>query len=565
MARPILLLGACAFALMISMVSSSVVEHTFTVANQTLKRLCSEQEVTLVNGEMPGPVIEVEDGDTLIVHVLNQSPLYISFHWHGLFQRRSGWADGAANITQCAIAPGTNYTYQFNITGQHGTLWWHSHRSLLRSTMYGAFIIHPNSAYPFPKPDKAFPIIFGEWWNGSVVTIDNQGTFAGTGPALSDAFTINGKPGHLYPCPEIYKTETHNLTVTPGKTYLLRIINAALNHQLFFKIAGHNFTVVAVDAGYTDPYVTDVVLSGPGQTVDVLLVANQTPKSYYMAIQGYNSAGPTTPFLNKTATAILVYENSTSSVPEMPVLPPFNDTPTAFTFYSNLTSLTNSVTNVPLQVDVQMFITIGMSVTPCATCNVPGQKGVRLSANMNGKSFQLPTNISILQAFFTGATGVYTEDFPTQPLLAFDYTNSTKLLNQTQFVLTQKSTSVKRIPFNSSVEIVLQNTAIITVESHPMHLHGYDFYVMAMGFGNYNATEDVKKFNYFNPQKRNTVAVPAGGWAVIRFRADNPGTWIIHCHLETHLEFGLATVLIVDEGPTPFYKLPPPPSDYPQC
>ncbi|XP_042511016.1 laccase-7-like [Macadamia integrifolia] len=560
MARLCLVLVAFVFALVVSVDSSSVVKHTFIVKNQTLRRLCSEQNVTVVNGKMPGPVIKVEDGDTLIVNVLNQSPVNISLHWHGLFQRRSGWADGAAYITQCAIAPGTNYTYKFNITGQHGTLWWHSHRSLLRATLYGAFIIHPKTSYPFPKPYKAVPILFGEWWNGSVVSIDNQRNLAGTGPALSDAFTINGKPGHLYPCPDTYK-----LKVKPGKIYLLRIINAALNHQLFFKIAGHNFTVVAVDASYTEPYLTDVVLSGPGQTVDVLLVPNQPPKGYYMAIQGYNSTGPAALFLNKTSTAILEYENSTSSVPEMPVLPPFDDTPTAFKFYSNLTSPINSVNNVPIQVDVQMFITIGMSVTPCATCNVPNQKGIRLSANMNGKSFQLPTNMSILRASFTSAPGVFTEDFPTQPLLAFDYTNSTKLLNQTQFVLAQKSTSVKRIPFNSSVEIVLQNTAIITVESHPMHLHGYDFYVMAMGFGNYNPTEDIKKFNYFNPQKRNTVAVPAGGWAVIRFRADNPGTWIIHCHLETHLSFGLATVLIVDEGPTPFYKLPPPPSDYPQC
>ncbi|XP_042475551.1 laccase-8-like [Macadamia integrifolia] len=226
------------------------------------------------------------------------------------------------------------------------------------------------------------------------------------------------------------------------------------------------------------------------------------------------------------------------------------------------------VTDLPLQVDLQMFITIGMGVSPCAlpgnaTCQ--GPNGLRLSANMNGKSFELPTNMSILQASFTGATGVYTEDFPSQPPVTFDYTNSTKRLNQTQFVFTQKSTSVKKIPFNSSVEIVLQNTAIIGEESHPMHLHGYDFYVMAMGFGNYNASVDTKKFNYFNPQKRNTVAVPRGGWAVIRFRADNPGTWIIHCHLETHLSWGLATVLIVDEGPTSFYKLPRPPSDYPKC
>lgn len=82
---------------------------------------------------------------------------------HGIRQLRSGWADGPAYITQCPIQTGQSYTYNFTITGQRGTLFWHAHISWLRSTLYGPLIILPrrNESYPFKKPYKEIPIIFG--------------------------------------------------------------------------------------------------------------------------------------------------------------------------------------------------------------------------------------------------------------------------------------------------------------------------------------------------------------------------------------------------------------------
>lgn len=72
--------------------------------------------------------------------------------------------DGANMITQCPIQPGYNFTYRFDITGQEGTLLWHAHVVNLRATLHGAIIIRPRSGrpYPFPKPYKEVPIIFGK-------------------------------------------------------------------------------------------------------------------------------------------------------------------------------------------------------------------------------------------------------------------------------------------------------------------------------------------------------------------------------------------------------------------
>lgn len=65
--------------------------------------------------------------------------------------------------------------------------------------------------------------------------------------------------------------DTFKLKVKPGKTYLLRIINAALNDELFFSIANHTLKVVEADAVYVKPFETETLLIAPRQTTNVLL------------------------------------------------------------------------------------------------------------------------------------------------------------------------------------------------------------------------------------------------------------------------------------------------------
>ncbi|CAK9165114.1 unnamed protein product [Ilex paraguariensis] len=126
-------------------------------------------------------------------------------------------------------------------------------------------------------------------------------------------------------------------------------------------------------------------------------------------------------------------------------------------------------------------------------------------------------------------------------------------------------TKVVVLPFNTTVELVLQDTSILGAESHPLHLHGYNFFVVGQGFGNFDSKKDPTRFNLVDPVERNTVGVPSGGWVAIRFSADNPGVWFMHCHFEVHLSWGLKMAWIVMDGKLPNQKLPPPPSDLPKC
>ncbi|KAK6123086.1 hypothetical protein DH2020_043173 [Rehmannia glutinosa] len=137
---------------------------------------------------------------------------------------------------------------------------------------------------------------------------------------------------------------------------------------------------------------------------------------------------------------------------------------------------------------------------------------------MNNVSFVLPRRTSLLQAYYQNIQGIYTTDFPPVPPVTFDYTgNVSRGLWQPRF-----GTKLYKLKFGSYVQIVLQDTAIVTTEDHPIHLHGYHFYVVGQGFGNFNPSRDTPKFNLIDPPLRNTINVPVGGWSVIRFVADNP-------------------------------------------
>lgn len=313
----------------------------------------------------------------------------------------------------------------------------------------------------------------------------------------------------------------------PGKAYLLRLINAALNDELFFSIANHSLIVVETDASYVKPLVVDVVLITPGQTTNVLLrTASAAPNaSFLLAIRPYATGQGT--FDNTTAAGILEYRNSnwSSSLKNIPLfkpkLPALNDTAYAENYSGRLRRLADAwhPVDVPLAVDRHFFFTVGLGADPCPknqTCQ--GPNGTKFAASINNVSFTLPATALLQAHYLRRSQGLYREDFPEEPLFFFNFTGTPP--NNT-FV--EHGTRVVRLPFNTSVEVVLQGTSVLGAESHPMHLHGHNFYVVGRGFGNFNPVTDPSRFNLVDPVERNTVGVPVGGWLAIRFRADNPG------------------------------------------
>ena len=77
--------------------------------------------------------------------------------------------------------------------------------------------------------------------------------------------------------------------------------------------------------------------------------------------------------------------------------------------------------------------------------------------------------------------------------------------------------------------------------AHPIHLHGHDFAILAQENRVFNESDITNgTFRYNNPPRRDVALLPAGGYLAIAFKTDNPGIWILHCHIAWHASSGLA-------------------------
>lgn len=328
--------------------------------------------------------------------------------------------------------------------------------------------------------------------------------------------------------------DTFKLAVNQGKTYLVRMVNAAMNNILFFGIANHTVTVVGSDGAYTKPLKRDYIAISPGQTIDFLLEANQDPTNrYYIAAKAYSTTGS----FGNTTTAIVEYQQNSTSTPRtvtsrkpfLPNLPLFNDTNASYNFTKSLRSIANE--DYPVDVPngnnmTKRFITLSVNTIPCEndaeTCEGPPNGTTRFRASLNNISFVLP-QIDILRAYYYNLStygSIYGVEFPDRPPFEFNYTGSNL---PSELLIPNFGTEVNVLEYDSEVEIVFQSTRLLSGSDHPMHLHGYSFYVVGSGFGTYNAS--TAEYNLVDPPLVNTIAIPRNGWSAIRFKANNPGKY----------------------------------------
>lgn len=209
------------------------------------------------NGSVPGPTIEVNEGDRVRLIVTNNLPEPYSMHWHGLEIPVN--MDGMPAISQPLIQPGQKFVYEFTLH-QNGTFFYHSHMAMQEMMgMIGLFIIHPKVAHG-PAVDRDFGLVLQGWALLPNNTIPNS---------LAMEFnwlTLNGKAGPA----------TTPMLVKLGERVRIRMVNLGMDHHPMH-LHGNTFYVTGTEAGrvlppYRQP--ENTVIVGVAQSRDVEFEAN---------------------------------------------------------------------------------------------------------------------------------------------------------------------------------------------------------------------------------------------------------------------------------------------------
>ena len=209
------------------------------------------------NGSIPGPTIQVTQGDRVRLNVENRLPEPFSMHWHGLEIPVD--MDGMPGLSQDPIPPGGRFAYEFTLK-QNGTFFYHSHMAMQEMMgLIGLFIIHPRRAYS-PRVDRDFGIVLQGWALLPNNTIPNS---------LAMEFnwlTMNGKAGPA----------TTPLVVKLGERVRIRLVNLGMDHHPIH-IHGHQFHVTGTEGGrirQPAEVPENTVLVGVAQARDIEFVAD---------------------------------------------------------------------------------------------------------------------------------------------------------------------------------------------------------------------------------------------------------------------------------------------------
>ncbi|GME93752.1 unnamed protein product [Ambrosiozyma monospora] len=365
--------------------------------------------------------------------------------------------------------------------------------------MRGSLIIDDPDGYPYDY-DEDVTLTISEWYHELVAP-------------LTKSFMNRYNPTGAEPIPQnLLWNDTMNGTwaVEPGKTYLLRIINIGGFVSQYLWMEDHEFEVVAVDGIYVEKNITEYLYITVAQRYDVLVHTKNDTSTNYAFMQAFDldmlDTQPKDLVVN--ATSYIVYDESA----DMPGEYVLGDVDYLDDFYL-----------VPLDVEERLpqpdhVITIDVVMDNLG----------------NGVNY----------AFFNNITWTH----PKVPALATLFSSGDYADNVTIYGSNTHSYILEK---DEIVEIVLNNN---DTGKHPFHLHGHAFQVIERG-GDYldsaepvpyptNGTEGFVEPKY--PARRDTLYVRPQSYFRIRFKANNPGIWFFHCHLEWHLVQGLAMVLIED-------------------
>nr|KAG5686606.1 hypothetical protein BaRGS_006280 [Batillaria attramentaria] len=433
-----------------------------------------------------GPCLRLHVGQNITVHVKNDLPTEsLTIHWHGLEMRGTPYMDGVGLVSQCPILPGQTFTYTFTPNAS-GTYWYHSHIGSTRTMgILGALVVR----YVTPQPQHDERVLVLQDWNHDVTSDQVPlGIFHGGDPqsaqkvdvtkskdgALFSAFEfqsglINGR-GRVYTGNMQVHTKTplDVIEVEAKRTYRFRVIGAGSMYPFRVAVEGHTLTMVATDGHDFNPVPAESFIINPGERYDFLLTANMTAKQQYLIYAETLQVNLTNPTRHVAEAVLRVKGASEAPPPDLPtardcgdagrpqcviVNCPYHPLPQRDNTNCVLLEELNSATDIIFEQSKQVFLNFGFS----------GPGGG--SSSVNGISFTKPSVAAILQP----------NDIPER------CTDS--CLNSVEKCSCAHAVT---LDYGTTYDFVLTNIGEGRGFSHPVHIHGFSFYVMKTAYPVYD-------------------------------------------------------------------------------
>ena len=298
-----------------------------------------------------------------------------------------------------------------------------------------------------------------------------------------------------------------DLRLQKGKRYLLRIVNTAAVACGQFHIDNYTMSVVETDGVQIQPKDANTILLCAGQSYGVIVTGQEDPKEASNWVAKMRSDMLTRPPPSDDASTVigkLVY----GLIDDILNGDIINKVKKKIDPSWRATDMLDDFSVKPL--DGQKLLT-PVDNNIVFTTNQTYFDGVGTRTPLNAQPWVPPQVHSLYTALTTHSTDPATYGPGINPWIV------------------------------TSGEIVQIHMGNPHQYPHPMHLHGHIFQIVAKGEGDWDGDESILPQV---PSKRDGLVVPAYGYAVIRFKADNPGVWFFHCHIDFHLVGGMAATII---------------------
>ncbi|KAL1869993.1 hypothetical protein VTK73DRAFT_2863 [Phialemonium thermophilum] len=442
-----------------------------------------------INGQWPCPTIDADVGDTISLKLSNNlGNETTGLHFHGISQISTPDMDGPSGVTQCPVPPGSSVTYQF-VVPDAGTYWYHSHNmGQYPDGLRGPLIVHdPNDPYK-DKYDEEVILTVSDWYHDQTIDLVRdmlQPSNTLFLPRFPDGIIVN-------------EGGSAQIPFVKGKTYRLRIISFAAFASAMLHFDSHTMQVIMNDGSYIQQAQAYQLRISPAQRYDVLISAIDRDHRNY-------------PFLF----SLDINRDFTKPDPVWP------NNFTGQLVMDSTKPFTEDVVDVWRPVDDSHFKPFDSLV----------QFGPVTTTVVLDFDFCFDEN-DYPRACFNGQTYI-PQKVPTLYSVA-----STGTSNTNPAIYGAVNPIV--VGYGEVVQLVINNNDAAV---HPFHLHGHQFQVLDRPRSD-TGPWPKRGSGVAQPPRRDVVHVNANSHAVLRFRADNPGVFLFHCHIEWHVEMGLTATII---------------------